>query len=202
MTKLAATAAVFAFAMASAVSAAPISGVTTTTTFNQCCASSINNIVNGTGLSSYTAGATHAAGAPNNAWASDPDVPPGSITFDLGGLFDLSGMAVWNFNANSDSGVQRLQIFGSTDGSNFSLMAGAPSVFAIGANNAAELAEQFAFSTTASHVRFDVQSNYGLFVGLSEVMFLGDAAVVPAPATLALALLALGGVASVRRRAA
>jgi hypothetical protein len=200
MSKLAATTAVFAFAVASAVNAAPITGVTATTTFNQCCGSSINNIVNGSGLSSYTAGATHAAGAPSNAWASDPDEPPGSITFDLGDVFDLSGMAVWNFNANNLSGVQRLQIFGSTDGSIFSLMAGAPSVFAIGANSAAELAEQFAFSTTASHVRFDVQSNYDLFVGLSEVMFLGDAAVVPEPATLALLGLGLAGLGFSRRK--
>src|SRR5262249_21643563 len=57
--------------------------------------------------------------------------------------------------------------------------------FAIGANGAAELAELFSFSSSASFVRFDISSTYGNFdLGLSEVMFTGTP--LPEPSTLVL----------------
>jgi hypothetical protein len=106
--------------------------------------------------------------------------------FDLRGLYALDGMAVWNFNGFNLDGVKDLVVLGSTDGINFTPIVGAPTQFAIGANGAAEAAELFSFSRTASFVRLDVLSNYGSFdFGLSEVMFTGSA-VVPEPSEFAL----------------
>jgi len=113
-------------------------------------------------------------------------VTSGSITFDLGGLYDLDGMAIWNFNGFNLVGVKDVSIFASTDGINFTPIDGAPTQFAIGANAAPEAAELFSFTRTASFVRFDVLSAYGNFdFGLSEVMFTGSA-VVPEPSGVAL----------------
>jgi hypothetical protein len=96
-------------------------------------------------------------------------------------------MAVWNFNGFNQTGVKDLTILGSRDGINFAPIAGAPSHFAIGANGASELAELFSFSSTASFVRFDILSTYGVFdFGLSEVMFTG-APSVPEPSGVILA---------------
>ena len=57
--------------LSSLVFAAPITGVTATTSFADPAdgASQLSNIVDGSGLTSYTLGATHAAGDPTNAWA-------------------------------------------------------------------------------------------------------------------------------------
>jgi hypothetical protein len=102
-------------------------------------------------------------------------------------LYDLDGMAVWNFNGFNLDGVKDVNILGSTDGVSFTLIDGAPAQFAIGANSAAEAAELFSFSRTAHFVRFDVLSAYGSFdFGLSEVMFTGSA-LVPEPSGLVLA---------------
>ena len=186
-----------AFAMFSHMaSAMPISGVTVTTTFASPgeSGSVIENIVNGSGLSSYTTGATHSSGTPSNSWGAFGPTT-GTITFDLGDVFDLDGLAVWNFNGNNTAGINGLTIDGSLDGIAFALIAGAPTNFAIGANFAAELAEIFSFATTAQFVRFNVTSSYGrAAIGLSEVIFTGDTGTaVPAPATLALFGLGLAG---------
>jgi hypothetical protein len=182
--------------------AAPIAGVTVSTTFASPADSGsvIQNVVNGSGLSSYTTGAAHAAGVPENAWAASGPVT-GTITFDLGGIFDLDGMAVWNFNSNNIYGIARLTIDGSLDGNSYAPIAGAPTNFAIGALGAAELAELFSFTATAHFVRFNVASSHGgPGIGLSEVMFTGTAAAVPEPGTLALLGLGLAGLGLSRRR--
>lgn len=180
--------------------AAPITGATVSTTFASPgdSGSVIQNVVDGSGLSSYTTGATHAAGVPTNAWAATGP-QTGTITFDLGGVFALDGMAVWNFNANSLYGINGLTIDGSLDGISYAPISGAPTNFAIGANLAAELAELFSFTTTTQFVRFNVASSHrGTGIGLSEVMFTGSA--VPEPSTLAILGLCLAGLAASRRR--
>jgi hypothetical protein len=176
--------------------AEPIVGVTASTLVPAGGASDIAHIVDGSGLfdpstllPAYTTGALHGRAFADSTFVSGGAVPvtSGSITFDLGGLYALDGMAVWNFNGFNQTGVKDLNIFASTDGVNFTLVVGAPSQFAIGANAAAEPAELFSFSRTASFVRFDVLSAYGNFdFGLSEVMFTGSPSV-PEPSGLALA---------------
>lgn len=181
--------------------AAPITGTTVSTTFASPgdLGSVIQNVVDGSGLSSYTTGATHAAGAPTNSWAVSDGAVTGTITFDLGGVFALDGMAVWNFNAFSVFGINGLTIDGSLDGILYAPISGAPTNFAIGASLAAELAELFSFTTTTQFVRFNVASSHGgPGIGLSEVMFTGTA--VPEPGTLAILGLGLAGLAASRRR--
>jgi hypothetical protein len=55
-----------------------------------------------------------------------PFIPPeprtaglARITFNLGELFALDGLAVWNFNGFNQVGVQDVIVLGSTDGINF-----------------------------------------------------------------------------------
>ena len=56
----------------------------------------LNNIVDGSGLSSYSTSAIHAAGNTQNAWASP--VILNQIVFDLHGTYNLTGMVLlWNF---------------------------------------------------------------------------------------------------------
>jgi len=181
--------------------AAPITGVTATSAMGSGYGTSLSSMTDGSGLSSYTAGATHATGSTGNTWVSNNHIT-GSVLFDLGGIFDLSGMDVWNYNAGNSFGVQRLSVLGSLDGTNFSVIAGSPGLFAIGASNVPELAEHFNFLTTAAFVRFDIQSNYGggaLASALSEVMFDGAPLQIPEPTSLVLVLAALAASAGIRR---
>ena len=182
---------------AAGLRAAPIMGVIATTPVPPGGASDISHIVDGsglfdpgTGLAIYTTGAMHGRAAADSTFVSGGAVPvtSGSITFDLGGLYDLDGMAIWNFNGFNQDGVKDVIVLGSTDGVSFTPIDGAPTHFAIGANGAAEAAELFSFSRTASFVRLDVLSAYGNFdFGLSEAMFTGTA-VVPEPSCCALGL--------------
>jgi len=177
--------------------AEPIVDVTASTAVPPGGSSDIAHIVDGsglfdpgTGLPIYTTGAMHGRAAADSTFVSGGAVPvtSGSITFDLGGLYDLDGMAIWNFNGFNQDGVKDVIVLGSTDGINFTLIDGAPTQFAIGADGAPELAELFSFSRTASFVRFDVLSAYGNFdFGLNEVMFTGTP-VVPEPSGVALSL--------------
>src|SRR5262249_7863259 len=117
-------------------------------------------------------------------------------------------MSVWNFNgAEFSAGVLGVSVSTSTDGMTFTPLAGGPTSFAQGANNASEAPQQFTFgSVTAAFVRFDITSNLGNrnVTGLSEVAFDGTGVTtgVPAPPTLLLGLVGVGfaGVARLRRR--
>ena len=184
------------FTAASTMQAAPITAVVASTDMGTSGVTLLSHIVDGSGLSAYNFSATHAAGDPTNDWVSL--AVTGTITFNLGGLHNLDGMAVWNFNTANIFGVQALTVAGSTDGVNFSAIAGAPSVFAIGQFFAPESAQLFSFSTTASFIRFTITSNYGALTGtgLSEVMF----DTVPEPASCALLGAGLAALAYLRRR--
>ena len=196
---------------AAGLRAAPIVGVTATTPVPPGGATDISHIVDGsglfdpvTGLSIYATGALHGRAAADSTFVSGGAVPvtSGSITFDLGGLYALDGIAIWNFNGFNEVGVKDVIVLGSTDGINFTVIDGAPSQFAIGANAAAEAGELFSFSRTASFVRLDVLSAYGSFdFGLSEVMFTGSPAV-PEPSSLVLVASGMVTLALSRKKAA
>lgn len=194
---IAATALLCGLLSTAGLRAAPILGVIATTPVPPGGASDISHIVDGsglfdpgTGLPIYTTAAMHGRAAADSTFVSGGAVPvtAGSILFDLGGLYALDGMAIWNFNGFNLVGVKDVIVLGSTDGINFTVIDGAPTQFAIGANSAPEAAQLFSFSRTASFIGFSVVSAYGNFdFGLSEVMFTGNA-VVPEPSSAALGL--------------
>jgi len=185
--------------------AAPITGVTASPSSTACCDTSIANITDGSGLSSYAPDATHAGGAQGNVWAT-MDANTGSLTFDLGGLHALDGLAIWNFNGNNSFSVRNLTVLGSADGTHYVAIPGAPTQLSQAPFLAGVLAEQFSLSTTAAFIRFDVESSFGApGFGLAEVMFLGQAVPrrIPEPGSLALLLAAVaGGMATTGQRRA
>jgi F5/8 type C domain len=164
----------------------------------------INDVANGSGLSSLSLNATHAEAVPGNAWASDDGITTGNITFNLNGLYSLAGFSLWNFNAGSlfSWGINGVNIQTSTDGTNFTTVTGAPAQFAI-ATSTTQNPEQFSFApATAAYVRFQVLSNYGgNNTGLSEVQFdSASATSVPEPFTIVGTLVGLGSGAVLKRR--
>jgi F5/8 type C domain len=193
-------------ANASNAQAALITGVTASTDIAPEYPSySINSIVNGAGLSSLSLTATHevAEGFSLNGWASVGNANTGNFTFNLNGLYNLAGFSVWNWNNNNFYGVKNVNILTSTDGINFTAVAGAPTQFAQGANNASESPEQFSFSpVNAAYVRFNVLSNQGDGIGLAEVQFDSASAAtsVPEPLTIFGTFIGLGGGAALKRR--
>jgi F5/8 type C domain len=189
--------------------AALINGVTATTDMTPFDASFgvIDTIVNGAGLSSLSLTATHtnAANSPVTGWASSSGISTGNFTFDLNGLYSLAGFSVWNWNNNNTFGVRGVNILTSTDGTNFTAVAGSPTQFAQGAlfTTTPQSPEQFSFApVTASYVRFNVLSNYGSGIALAEVQFnsADPATSVPEPLTILGTLTAVGSGAALKRR--
>ena len=180
-----------------------VSATSATTNMGSGFATSLNNSINGVGLSSLSLSATHLATIPNNSWVSSGTLT-GNITFGFAAPFALDGFSFWNQNnggpgALGSTGIRDLLISYSLDNVNFAPIPGAPAVFAQ-APAGISPAQQFSFAPLfASSVRFSVQSNYGDLAqtGFAEVKFSGSA--VPEPGTVIFGL-ALCGVAATRRR--
>jgi len=185
--------------------AALITGVSASTDMGTDLNTNINNIVDGSGLSSLSLTATHAAATPITSWVAASGVKTGNIDFNLNGQYTLAGFSVWNFNANSIFGIKGVSISTSLDNIIYTALNGAPMQFAQGPFNADEPAEQFTVAPTlASYVRFNVLSNYGgTRSNLSEVQFDGTpvATAVPTPALLP-GLIGMGVAAWRKRKAA
>ena len=201
MTRRVALAGLLALALTTPAPAGYITGVTATTNMGTA-GGDIAHIVDGSGLSSLSLTATHAAADSSNSWLSG--VLTGQVTFDLHGAYTLVGMSVWNFNGLNIFGVQGVSVSTSTDGVTFTPLAGGPTTFAIGAFQN-EPPQQFTFGpVVADFVRFNITSNYGFpqGTGLSEVGFDGTLVTpaVPAPPTLLLGLIGAGCGAWIRRR--
>ena len=169
----------------------------------------IDNIVSGSGLPGDTPSltGTHRRAFFSNVWIGSLDTG-NLITFNLNGTYSLAGFSLWNFNnSNNSAGVNAVNVLTSTDGTNFSTVAGAPTQFAIGANFAPEDPEQFSFApVTAAYVQFQILSNYGDSTnnaGLAEVQFDGTAVAataVPEPLTILGTLAGLGSAVGLRQR--
>jgi hypothetical protein len=132
MTRRVALAGLLALALTTPARAGYITGVTATTNMGTFPGWDIAHIVDGSGLSSLSLTATHAAADFSNAWISALGTLTGQVTFDLHGAYTLVGMSVWNFNNDPRNGVQGVGVSTSTDGVTFTLLAGGPTTFAQG----------------------------------------------------------------------
>ena len=176
-----------------------IVGVTATTTMGSGFSTSLINAVNGNGLSALSLTATHAGTGQTNSWVSAPGVLVGTVTFALGGSYQVDSFSFWNQNGggpgnDGTSGIQAVQVLTSTDGVSFALLPGGPSLFAQVPGFSALPAQIFAFApVTATHFRFDISSNYGdaAQTGFAEVGFNAISAPEASAAQLLVAGLAL-----------
>lgn len=204
MRRLLIAGAVSAFATAS--HAAVIDGVTTTSSVGTFGTYDIEALTNGEGLS--TPGSTDATHDTNfsDMWLSGNNNTSGSLLFNLGDVFSLDTIDIWNYNAiccGLDRGVMEFDLEVSTDGVTFSSLLGT-SMLAQSIGLETLDSEQFSLGgMIGQYVRLNIFNNYGdtTYVGLSEVMFSGEAlAAVPIPATLPLLVLGLGGLGFAARR--
>lgn len=192
---LAAAAAIFASPAEGAV-ITPV-GVTASNTFPFWGEYNAENLIDGSGLS----GGKHDANY-TNMWMTDLGVDSATLTFDLGGAYQLSSLDVWNYNFGTegyastlDRAAKAFTVSLSTDGVNFTqVLAGQ---FSRGTGQALG-AETFGLSGLGRYVQIGLSGNhqqdpatYGYSpVGLSEVRFAGSA--VPEPATWAMMIAGFG----------
>lgn len=155
--------------------------------------------VNGAGLT----GNTHSNGASGVAWMANAST--GFITYDLGGIYPITGLKVWNYNetaaGNTDRGFKDVVItYGNTVALGSTLSAITTFAQASGLNTyTGQTFTNFA-PFNARFIRITGTSNYGDATqsGLSEVQFL----TIPEPATATLGLLSLAGLMLRRRKMA
>src|SRR5262245_12345140 len=143
-----------------------ITGVTATTNMGSGFGTQLSNTVNGNGLLAVSLTAPHAPTIPLNSWASSGGVLTGTVTFALGGSFQVNSFSFWNQKAggpgpNGSTGIRDVQVLTSTDGVSFVALAGGPSLFAQVPTNTG-LPEIFTFApVSATHFQFNILSNYG-----------------------------------------
>jgi hypothetical protein len=135
--------------------------------------------------------ANHEGTGLGNSWVSSSGVVIGTVTFALGGTYQVDSFSFWNQNgggpgADGATGIQRLEVLTSTDGLSFVLLPGGPALFGqvptVGAPP-----QLFNFApVTATHFRFNILSNYGdtAQTGFAEVGF--NSVSVPETSTLGL----------------
>ena len=151
-----------------------INPTSATTTFTAEFGTDINTSFNGTGLNTFpSVTSDHAGTLPDNSFVAVEIT--GDIDFNLGGTFDINGIAFWNQNAggpDSNVGINGVSFFSSTDGVNYTLIPGAPTSFSQVTVEPAP-PETFSFTAVnASHIRMTVTSNHGgTNTGFAEIAF-------------------------------
>ena len=138
------------------------------------------NTVNGAGLDSSgnrsTAANTMWLSNGNGAAGGTPDIMP-SITFNLGGLYNVSQIGIYNYNENDSQGnvtgrgVSHFELFTSTDGINFTDGGAVSLAQAPGTNTdfvqTLSVQDQVQYVEFANLVAFPSDDNG--FIGLSSV---------------------------------
>ncbi len=186
------------------VEAAYVSGVSASTDMGSGFSTSLSNTVNGNGLSSPSLTATHAATLPDNSWVSAAGILTGTVTFDLNGLYSVTGFSFWNQNAGGpgafgSTGIRGVSVLTSTDGVAFTTLTGSPTEFALVTTGAGSPPEVFTFApATARYFQFGISGNWGDSgqTGFAEVGFNGT----PVPEPASLGVLALASVRLLARR--
>ena len=172
------------------------------------------NIINQSGIPAFASGVTdfdtYMAGSPthavfggSNAWSSVEDVVTGDLDFDLGGLFQIGKVALWNQAAASQD-INGFTIL-TADNAGF---IGATDVGSFNASDANRIGQVFDIADSIGrYVRLRITSNHGSarFTTLGEfAVDVSDAPPpVPLPASLPLlggALVAAAGLRRMRRR--
>jgi hypothetical protein len=188
---------------------------TATSTHSDALLYSPDHLINNQGMNDQhgPVGQTSAKAAANTGLWMTPNLGAGgfvdqSVTFDLNGVYDLDGMAIWNYNETgwngdaleyidyTDRGVKEVLVEYSQDGGNNFIAldddngpseAGNYTVERAKRNNdGSPKANGYSLGVSmsnivADHVRVTVKGNYGnvAYAGLAEVRFYGDAIVVP-----------------------
>jgi hypothetical protein len=182
-------------------------GVEATSTFPFFGEYSKEDLISGSGLSGGLHDSNYA-----NMWMTDQSVQQAQLTFDLGGLYNLTGADIWQFNFGTntpvistlDRGVKDFRILTSTNGVDFTqVFAG---TLARSVDGSPIAAQSFAIGGVAQFVQIDILNNYAQGTiyendyasGLSEVRFNGAA--VPEPATWAMMIGGFGLVGGAMRR--
>jgi hypothetical protein len=179
---------------------------------------SINDTLNQSGLSSgYTSGVTdfdsyigtnptHTLVFAGYEWFSNDGTSSASVTYDLGSLIGIDALALWN---EESSGIGTLDLFGSADGTLFTLLG---SFNPLDNPYADYPAEVFTFEAALlQFVRFDMSDCPQADPGSFQACAIGEVAFrtadvtpgVPEPGAWAMLLLGFGAVGfSMRRRRA
>jgi PEP-CTERM motif len=199
------------------VQASVVSGATSVTqnTFGNYDSSgsyAVENAINQNGLSTkYVSGVTdwntYFSGHPSesmvaygNEWWGNPNSGlTGSVTFNLGGLFNIDKLALWNEDAN---GIASFSVYTSTDDVVFNLVASRllPTDNPYGMDYFADI---FSLTnSTGQYVKLDITAagiGYTT-VSMGEIAFSTTTTAAPEPATMLLLGLGLIGLAGVRRK--
>lgn len=142
-------------------------------------------------------GTTNCCGGVSNVNSPGPgqdDMP--EVTFDLGDIYNVSDMRVWNYNEVNITtrGVNEMEVLVSVDNVTFDSLGTFNLEIAPGREDV-DFSETFALNANGvRYVKFDIISGHGGdngFVGLSEVQF--HSSIIPEPSTLVLAALGLLG---------
>lgn len=140
-----------------------INPVSASTTFTPDFGTLLSTTYDGTGLLSFPSlSANHEETIPTNSFVAVEST--GTIDFDLGGTVVVEGLSFWNQYAggpSTDVGLNAVNFYASLDGTNFTLIPGAPTAFAE-VLTGVSAPEVFTFpAVEAAFIRLEVLSNHG-----------------------------------------
>ena len=145
----------------------------------------------------------------NTMWLSNPG---STLTFNLGAIYNLSDMTVWNYNENEGTnemlrGVKTMTIETSSDGVSFTALSSPTTLNVAPGNSTTDFSQLVQLPVTAQFIEFTNLASFngpGTLTGLSQVEFDGTAASIVAqvPEPISLSLLSAGLVSTllIRRR--
>ena len=198
----------FGSAEAAVIRSATSASIITGNEFDACC--DIGNVIDQSGLSlNYTSGVTdfdtyiglnplHTFYYQDNEYFANNGTLTGLIEFDLGGIFSLDRIALWN---EEGAGISLLDILVSTDGLIFTeILSDFSPIDNPDADYPAEVIS-LGGAFDAQFVRIDMNSCLGLFCSMGEIAFSAEDIVVsPVPEPAVVWLLGAGLIGLIGKR--